>query len=102
MWNIFAATFIWVKTWLWDVIVKNTVPPLAAVIGVLGMSNVPAGKVLVKITGPSQRASVLQWPWFRSLFVVTRNRPKAHIRCPFSGHVPERQVVDKWLGLTRW
>jgi hypothetical protein len=39
-----------VKTWSWDDIVKNTVPPLAAVIGVLGTSNVPAGKVLVKIT----------------------------------------------------
>ena len=50
MWNIFATTFIWVKTWFWDVIVKNTVPPLAAVIGVLGMSNVPAGKALVNIT----------------------------------------------------
>jgi xanthosine utilization system XapX-like protein len=59
MWNIFATTFIWVKTWLWDVIVKNTVPPLAAVIGVLGMSNVPAGKVLVKITrSVSTRVSV--------------------------------------------
>jgi len=50
VWNIFATTFIWVKTWFWDVIVKNTVPPLAAVIGVLGMSNVPAGKALVNIT----------------------------------------------------
>ena len=50
VWNIFAITFIWVKTWFRDVIVRNTVPPLAAVIGVFGMSNVPAGKVLVKIT----------------------------------------------------
>ena len=50
MWNIFATTLIWVKTCFWDVTVKNTVPPLAAVIGVLGMSNVPAGKVLVNIT----------------------------------------------------
>jgi len=47
---LLPPTFIWVKTWFCDSIVKNTVPPLAAVIGVFGMSNVPAGKVLVKIT----------------------------------------------------
>src|SRR6266568_2014410 len=59
MWNILATTFIGVKTWLWDVTVKNTVPPLAAVIGVLGISNVPAGKVLVNITrSVSTRVSV--------------------------------------------
>ena len=50
IWNILAATLICVKTWPCDVIVRNTVPPLAAVIGVFGMSNVPAGKVPVKIT----------------------------------------------------
>ena len=50
VWNILATTLICVKTWLCDVIVKNTVTMLDAVIGVAGISNVPAGKVPVKIT----------------------------------------------------